>query len=141
MTSIEYKVKHVEFVGVEASLDDFWKILIVGIFRPSGKTPNDILKELELIFKTAVDAKMPCIIAGDFNVDVNNINDALAKKYIALINKYNLRMVVKEPTRISGKSNALFDHILVGENMTPEVVATVQDIQVADHQITLAEWF
>ena len=37
---------------------------IVGIFRSTGKTPTDILKELELIFKTALDTKLPVIIAG-----------------------------------------------------------------------------
>ena len=41
---------------------------IVGIFRSTGKTPTDILKELELIFKTALDTKLPVIIAGkNFN--------------------------------------------------------------------------
>lgn len=140
LVSTEYKVKHVEFVGVEASLEDFWKVLIVGIFRPAGKSPSDILKELELIFKVALDTKLPTLIAGDFNIDVNNANDALAKKYIALINKYSLKMVVKEPTRISAKSNAIFDHVLVNDLMTSEVTATVQASKIADHQITLAEW-
>ena len=64
MTNIEYKAKNIEFLGIEASLEDFWKVLIVGIFRPTGKTPTDILKELELIFKTALDTKLPVIIAG-----------------------------------------------------------------------------
>ena len=37
LTSIEYKVKHLEFVAIEVSLEDFWKVLIIGIFRPTGK--------------------------------------------------------------------------------------------------------
>jgi exonuclease III len=141
LTSIEYKVKHLEFVAVEVSLEDFWKVLIIGIFRPTGKTPTDILKELELIFKTALDTKLPVIIAGDFNIDVTNVNDALAKKYAALVNKYNLRMLVREPTRITSKSNALLDHILTNEEMTSEVTATVLDCQIAEHQVTIAEWY
>ena len=141
LTSIEYKVKHMEFVGIEVSLEDFWKVLIIGIFRPTGKTPTDILKELELIFKTALDTKLPVIIAGDFNIDVTNVTDALAKKYAALVNKYNLRMLVREPTRISSKSNALLDHILINDEMTSEVTATVLDVQIAEHQVTIAEWY
>ena len=141
LTAIEYKVKHLEFVAIEVSLEDFWKVLIIGIFRPTGKTPTDILKELELIFKTALDTKLPVIIAGDFNIDVTNVNDALAKKYAALVNKYNLRMLVREPTRISSKSNALLDHILTNEEMTSEVTATVLDCQIAEHQVTIAEWY
>lgn len=141
LTSIEYKVKHVEFVGVEVSLEDFWKILLVGIFRPSGKTPADILKELELIFKAAIDTKLPFIAAGDLNIDISNVNDALAKKYIALINKYNLKMIVREPTRIGAKSSAIFDHVLISEGMTSEVTAAVSELKIADHQITIAEWF
>ena len=37
LTAIEYKVKHLEFVAIEVSLEDFWKVLIIGIFRPTGK--------------------------------------------------------------------------------------------------------
>ena len=141
LTSIEYKVKHMEFLGIEVSLEDFWKVLIIGIFRPTGKTPTDILKELELIFKTALDTNLPVIIAGDFNIDVTNVNDALAKKYAALVNKYNLRMIVRDPTRISSKSTAILDHILINDEMTSEVIATVLDVQIAEHQVTIAEWY
>ena len=141
LTSIEYKVKHMEFLGIEVSLEDFWKVLIIGIFRPTGKTPTDILKELELIFKTALDTNLPVIIAGDFNIDVTNVNDALAKKYAALVNKYNLRMIVRDPTRISSKSTAILDHILINDEMTSEVTATVLDVQIAEHQVTIAEWY
>ena len=141
LTSIEYKVKHMEFLGIEVSLEDFWKVLIIGIFRPTGKTPTDILKELELIFKTALDTNLPVIIAGDFNIDVTNVNDALAKKYAALVNKYNLRMIVRDPTRITSKSTAILDHILINDEMTSEVIATVLDVQIAEHQVTIAEWY
>ena len=69
------------------------------------------------------------------------MNDALSKKYAALVNKYNLRMLVREPTRINAKSSGILDHILINEEMNSEVIATVLDCQIAEHQVTIAEWY
>merc|ERR1711879_214587 len=144
MKNVEYKVKNIEFLGVEASYEvedseEPKKLLVVGIYRPNGKSPRDILKELEIIFQTALATKLPLIVAGDFNIDASSTNDGMAKKYIALLEKHGLKMQITEPTRINCKSSALVDHILTNDQMDA-INGTVLDLKIAEHQVSIAEW-
>ena len=111
----------------------------MGIYRPNGKSPRDILKELEIIFQTALSTKLPLIVAGDFNIDASSTNDGMAKKYVALLEKHGLKMQITEPTRINCKSSALVDHILTNDLMEG-LNGTVLDLKIAEHQVSLAEW-
>jgi len=144
MKNIEYKVKNIEFLGVEAEyevdhVEDPKKLLVVGIYRPNGKSPRDILKELELIFHTALSTKLPLIIAGDFNIDASSTNDSMAKKYVQLLEKHGLKMQITQPTRVNSKSSALVDHILTNDQMEA-INGTVLALKIAEHQVSMAEW-
>jgi len=145
MKNIEYKIKNIEFLGVEAEyeVDDNEepkKLLVVGIYRPNGKSPRDILKELELIFHTALSTKLPLIIAGDFNIDTSSTkHDAMAKKYVELLEKHGLKMQITQPTRVNSKSSALVDHILTNDQMEA-INGTVLALKIAEHQVSMAEW-
>lgn len=97
------------------------------------------MKELELIFHTALSTKLPLIIAGDFNIDASSTNDGMAKKYVQLLEKHGLKMQITEPTRINCKSSALVDHILTNDQMEA-INGTVLALKIAEHQVSMAEW-
>lgn len=101
-------------------VEDIWieviknnkKFLIGGIYRHPNQNILDFSTMLEATFSKISHQKLPCIIAGDFNIDLlqwdtqKGIHD-----YLDTVTTQNFTPLIILPTRITSKSSTLIDHI------------------------------
>ena len=76
-----------------------------------------------------------CILLGDFNIHVNDANDADASSFLELLESFALIQLVTPPTHISGNT---LDLIVVRENSDLVVSNIVTDHYISDHCYVIA---
>lgn len=76
--------------------------LIVVIYRPPSASMTQFLDDFsDLLAKVLLD-KRPILIAGDFNIHVDDANDPSAKSFLDILSVFGLTQHVTEPTHLSG---------------------------------------
>jgi hypothetical protein len=128
------KLKTVEHLAIEIEIGSK-KIVIINVYRPPNAKVENSMIDLETLFKAAAELNKPILATGDFNI--NLLNDcSITRQYISLLEKYQLHQIVKEPTRITSKSETLIDHTII----SPKIVAYagVTEHRISDHQIVLS---
>ena len=65
-------------------------------------------------------------------------NDAVTKEYVDILLDFQLVQHVKDPTRISGSSATLIDHIISRNSLTATNVFQVSGI--SDHRMQVSEF-
>ena len=55
----------------------------------------------------------PVLIAGDMNINFMSYEGTKCRKYLNMIDQFNLGQIVKTPTRITQNTSSLIDHILI----------------------------
>ena len=55
------------------------------------------------------------MITGDTNIDLLPPEAADSKKYLSILEQYNLHQIVSKPTRTTITSSTLIDHIIVSQ--------------------------
>ena len=52
-------------------------------------------------------------VSGDMNINLMSFEDTKCRKYLNMIDQFNLTQMVKTPTRITQNTSSLIDHILI----------------------------
>ncbi len=86
------------------------KLLIGGIYRPPDSNNNDWLLLEESIDRAFNQVCENIIVAGDFNINVQQSN---SNKMSRLITSYNAEQLISSPTHFTENSNSLIDLIFV----------------------------
>ncbi len=114
-------------------------ITLVVIYRPptSGKnkaTITDFLAEFSTLLEEICVSPGHLIIAGDFNLHVNNTSSQPANKFLNLINSFNLTQHVNASTHCSGNT---LDLVLT--RSTDNIVQNLSVFKpcVSDHEAVL----
>ena len=114
------------------------KYIIGGIYRHPNQSIRDFMSNLEHVLNAISDQKLPCIIAGDINIDLtkcNTSNDTAA--YVDCLFMHNCQPTVLMPTRITSKSATLIDHIYYYEGFNKHDSSTVMSgnliTDISDH--------
>ena len=88
------------------------EIIVGAIYRhPDGKTTH-FNEKWQNTFKNLKDNEI-CIVGGDINIDLININCEQVSNYLDNIMSVNMYPVIQAPTRFTDRSSTLIDHILV----------------------------
>lgn len=106
------------------------KYLIICIYRPNTVTLNDGIffeKFIALLDKCLM-YESSLIIAGDFNVDIlSSTNDT--KTFLGILDSFNLRITVTEPTRITQYTATCLDNIITNI----DGITTIIEEHLSDH--------
>lgn len=104
------------------------KILLV--YRPPGLSTSLLLEEFSKLLEhvTADLRHRRLLIVGDFNIHVDNSNDATARQFLDLLDSFDLVQHVREKTHANGHTLALvisnaMDHFVNDVKTTDPVIS------------------
>lgn len=97
-----------EFCGIELISQN---IIIITVYRSCTGDFNYFLDAFENILTRLLANGRNIIIVGDFNVNFM-INSANVNDILCLINSFNLRITIKDYTRITQKSSTCIDNVI-----------------------------
>ena len=109
------KTNSTESLWVEVSNGNS-KYIVAGIYRHPNHNINEFSDALENSIDKLSKCKLPCIIAGDINIDLSKYNahqDTTAYVNNLLLNNF-MPMIIM-PTRITSTSATIVDHIYYRE--------------------------
>lgn len=110
--------------GVTYRPDNIGHNAYVQFFNYFDETLSYILPTVDMIF-----------CAGDLNIDLMNYNNPACKHLMSYLDESNLTQIISEPTRITGTSETLIDHIIVSNDdlIIDKGVVSVHNI--SDHEL------
>ena len=105
-----------ESVILKIMIGKTWET-IAGINRPptSAKVPKSVWKfELESILEAIAAIPGNCLLVGDFNSDLHNLNKGTqdGRTLLDLLDIYDLYNLIDSPTRITKTSISLLDLVI-----------------------------
>ena len=114
-----------ESLFVEISLSNKKKIVIGSVYRPGTKAPGmsftEQFTQFSDIFSTLLadisNAYEHVFIYGDFNLNILDLSNKFIAEYVETIFSYGFLQLVTRPTRVSGNSATLIDHILTNSTV------------------------
>ena len=88
------------------------KCVVGGIYRHPNSNVKEFTSELDCVLSDVSHRKIPCVVAGDVNIDLSKIelNDDTAN-YVDMILMNNFSPTILMPTRITSKTSTLIDHM------------------------------
>lgn len=101
---------NIETLWIDIVLPKTKPILIGTVYKPPKD--NDFFE----YFEEQIHKISPCCeiyILGDFNICLLHKLSVLCKKYQNCLNRFNLKQIIDEPTRVTCTSKTLIDHVVV----------------------------
>ena len=98
-----------EFMSVVLSLKSGPLQVCVHYRPPSTDSSLDLLEAA--IQDLDISASKPCVIVGDFKVDLLKIDEQLPMNLLGVTSSFGLSQLVHEPTRVCASSSSLIDHV------------------------------
>lgn len=93
------------------------KFVIGGIYRHPNQNIDIFANKLEITLNKICCEKLPCIIAGDINIDLLKYNNNKSTSdYLNNLLTHNFTPMLLLPTRITEYTSTLIDHIYFNEN-------------------------
>ena len=101
-------------------VEDLWleifhskkKYIIGGIYRHPNQNISEFSRIMESTLSQLSSRKYPCIIVGDFNIDlVQYDSQRMVQEYLDVVTTNNFMPLLILPTRITARSSTLIDHI------------------------------
>jgi len=88
---------------MDARFRSLQSIRILVIYRPPGHSSYDLFyEEFSRLIEQTADSPGGLLIVGDFNLHVDDVDNFQAKRFMDILESYNLRQHVTEVTHISG---------------------------------------
>ena len=127
--------KSIEVIAIETIIDKS-NFIIVGIYKPPDKSFSVFLKELRNILQILIKSDKKFLISGDFNVNLLDQNQN-SISYLDILDEFQVKQLVKGPTRITSKSKTNLDHFLTNVDF---ISAYPTHHRIADHQTVVAAY-
>lgn len=126
--------KHIEVCAVKINSDKYAGTVILNCYRsPCGNVKiffDNITNVLDILFKT----KINLIVCGDFNLDSIKGNADFNQLHDLFLS-FNLKPIVRWPTRVTATTISLIDHIFT--NISDFGSCCVTDNIISDHRTVL----
>ena len=91
------------FEYMDARFRSLQSIRILVIYPPPGHSSYDLFyEEFSKLIEQTVDSPGGLLIVGDFNLHVDDVDNFQAKRFMDILESYNLRQHVTEVTHIGG---------------------------------------
>ena len=88
------------------------KYVIGGIYRHPNSSVKEFVSELDCVLSSVNHRKIPCVVAGDVNIDLSKVEVSVdTVNYVDMILMNNFTPTILMPTRITPKSSTLIDHM------------------------------
>ena len=88
------------------------KYVVGGIYRHPNSNVKEFTSELDYVLSDVNHRNNPCIVSGDFNIDLSKIElNADTANYVDMVLMNNFTPTILMPTRITPKTSTLIDHI------------------------------
>ena len=125
----EARVLDTESIWIELLLPSTKGILLCNCYRP----PNDnaFLDNIEEAF-SKIEPNREIHVLGDINIDFNKNDNALPKKYLAILRSFNCKQLITEATRITETSGSVLDHALTNDSGKVKSSGVLED-SISDH--------
>lgn len=138
-----------ESVGVEITNKDYHDVIVIGVYRPPcyENVKSFFEKMYSLLSKYLHNKNKHLLMVGDFNIDLLT-NNSVTERFKDLMNEFNLMQYIDSPTRVTGSSSTLIDHVICNADrrlLQVEVVGTGlsdhfgQMINFSTHTVSLNE--
>jgi len=141
-----YLKKGISYSIIHGKIDDFiehlWleftikhKKIIVGIiYRPGSNIPA-FLQEFEDLVASFLPSADVFLCLGDFNIDALNCQNSLYGRFTDILDLFNLKQIINEPTRITAASATLIDFVVCDADL-PIVGSGVCEVHgLSDHSL------
>ena len=125
--------ENIECIAIQTSYDKT-DLIICGIYKPPEKSFPGFLKDLRFILQNLANSRKKFIIAGDMNVNLLEQN-ANSTAYQDLLDEFQVKQLVKGPTRITPTTRTNLDHI--ASNLE-YISAHPTYHRISDHQAVVA---
>lgn len=106
------------------------KLVIVAVYRPDKDLCLFFELLTKLLHKICREGKQ-MVIAGDFNLNVCKLDNKI-KKWVLILNNFNCKLVLNEPTRVQGSSATCIDNFIVNLD---NCEGYVLDQKLSDHKV------
>jgi hypothetical protein len=108
------------------------KVVIIGnIYRPPNSQLHEFLQYFEDILTDFYTTYDTILCFGDFNINLFNFNSPSTENLNSIMEIFNLKQLINEPTRVTDNTASLIDLIFYnGENIAD---SGTRDVKVSDH--------
>ena len=129
---LECRFDYIETLFVELSIND--KNVLVGqIYRRPGSNFNDFLEKLNDLLVHISTENKTCYLVGDFNVDISkNLDVNNVTQFVSLLSSENMFCSITKPTRVTGHSATIIDHIW-SNNVFNHLKSAILLSNISDH--------
>lgn len=111
-----------------------FKFLVICIYRPPTHPSGDVdlfFSRLIVLFEKLLIEKIKFVLAGDFNLNLFDIENRDTQTFLDIIESYSVRVTINEPTRVTLTSATCIDNILTNIS---DGEAVVKQGHISDHQ-------
>jgi exonuclease III len=110
---------------------------VVVLYRPPNNTSIGLfMQEFGSLLEMYAIRHGSLIIAGDFNIHVNDKSDSTARDFISLIESFNLQQRVQQATHSAGHT---LDLVLSRCDESVVHTVTVHDVSISDHSTVMCK--
>ncbi|MEW8545919.1 MAG: endonuclease/exonuclease/phosphatase family protein, partial [Candidatus Thiodiazotropha sp.] len=112
----ELEISNIETIWAEVTLPNAKPFLVCSVYRPPN-APSDWIDLFEEELSIAQTTGFELILMGDFNI---NFISCTNRKWLHLMELFDLSQLVSDPTRITQASSSIIDHVYTSntENIT-----------------------
>lgn len=104
-------------------------------YRPPQTNLNNLINDFDNILSTVCTDVDEIVCLGDFNVNFLNFNNPIEMCF----ESYNLKQILNEPTRITGRTSTLLDPIFVSNTDIINSVGTFSVDNLSDHNMVFCD--
>ena len=122
----------IEIFSIEIEINNGKKLIVCLVYRPPGAHPEEFFQEFDMFLSRAQSNRSECVILGDFNFDLLNLN-SVNLEFLNLALSHDLYPVNLIPSRITAQSATLIDNIFVSSNLLRQAFCDVLLQPASDH--------
>ena len=114
------------------------RVAVVSVYRSPSVPGAACIAELRSILVLLSSNVDFILMAGDFNINLMVNNNTVTKEYIDLLADFQLTQHLSSPTRVSGSSATLIDHVI--STITLSVSNIFQTAEITDHLMQVVDF-
>ena len=131
LSNISLCLDYMESLILEIKFNDCI-VLLAALYRPPGALAAQFIDKLsEILSGIRLSRYRRVVFCGDFNVNMLNVDDAIASDFLNMMFGHSLFPIISKPTRITDESATLIDNIFVSCSINHIAGALVSGI--SDH--------
>lgn len=94
------------------------KVIIICIYRPGSGNTEDLFFSIltDILEEASEKKKHKILVCGDFNLNLLKSEETNTKKFLDVLDAFNLKPLITTPTRITPTTSSLLDNIMCNDH-------------------------